>query len=98
MAGWHRDFTGNEAELKKDPAAALRDGFGHGTHVAGIIAGRFAPDLASPEIEPYTLIVDEHVIDEQNQQTLEPRELGEGAQLEAIAPRCKLVSLAGAGR
>ncbi len=34
----HRDFTG---DVPTDHAAALGDAFGHGTHVAGIIAGGF---------------------------------------------------------
>src|SRR5262245_60940321 len=36
VAELHRDFVDND----KNPAAALRDDLGHGTHVAGIIAGR----------------------------------------------------------
>jgi subtilisin family serine protease len=38
----HRDFTGPltaDGKVTNDPAAALNDYFGHGTHVAGIIAG-----------------------------------------------------------
>jgi serine protease AprX len=37
----HRDFTSNASP---DHATALQDAFGHGTHVAGIIAGGFDSD------------------------------------------------------
>jgi subtilisin family serine protease len=93
VAGWHCDFTGDEAECSKDPNRALSDEFGHGTHVAGIIAGRFPPSEGSTDADPCSLIIGEHQIDETNKEKLDTRELGEGAQLEAIAPRCKLVSL-----
>ena len=92
VAGWHCDFTGDEAEGSKDPTRTLSDEFGHGTHVAGIIAG-CCPDSSSTDTDPCSLIIGEHQIDETNEEKLDTRALGEGAQLEAIAPRCKLVSL-----
>ncbi|MGD9728963.1 MAG: S8 family serine peptidase, partial [Nitrospiraceae bacterium] len=36
---WHYDFTGGD----NPPKTALVDGFGHGTHVAGILAGGIPP-------------------------------------------------------
>jgi serine protease AprX len=92
VAGWHRDFTGNEAECNKDPTRALSDEFGHGTHVAGIIAGCFPRGDSSTDADLRSLIIAEHLIDENNEEKLDTRDL-EGPQMEAIAPACKLVSL-----
>ena len=47
VAHLHRDFTGllaADGKTSDDPAAALADPFGHGTHVAGIIAGAAPAD------------------------------------------------------
>ena len=95
---WHRDFTSDEAELNTNPDRALCDEFGHGTHVAGIIAGRFSPppverSADADPAEQYSLVVAQHAIDEKNKEQLDPRDLGKDPLLEAIAPACKLVSL-----
>ena len=41
VAGLHRDFTLDGEPGPESAASALVDGFGHGSHVAGIIAGAF---------------------------------------------------------
>jgi serine protease AprX len=90
----HRDFTGSSGPTKETRDAALTDRFGHGTHVAGIIAGGWTGT------SPDSFVVYEHVFvsdpehdDESKVTTTEPRALGTNAQLRGIAPFCKLVSL-----
>jgi serine protease AprX len=87
VAGLHRDFT-----LQGDPelGKALEDGFGHGTHVAGIIAGglpaRMPPGTSTRVVE--------RVVDPSgpSSQRLHDRKV-DLAQLAGMAPRCKLISL-----
>ncbi|MEN4478739.1 S8 family peptidase [Mycolicibacterium cosmeticum] len=85
----HRDFTAEGV----DPALALIDDDGHGTHVAGIIAGGLEKwdsatrrviatqkrfNVASPD-DAFPII--------------EPREVSDINRLAGMAPRAKLVSL-----
>lgn len=91
VATLHRDFT-----LPGKPArgAALEDGFGHGTHVAGIIAGGLTARIAAGAggVEPRVV---ERVVDP-NQPGLPRLHEREGVSpelLAGMAPECKLVSL-----
>jgi subtilisin family serine protease len=86
----HRDFT-----KPGDPqlGEALTDGFGHGTHVAGIIAGGLRADA------PYLRVV-EQVQDPSEQssssgerKTMSRDRAVDAALLAGIAPNTKLVSL-----
>jgi subtilisin family serine protease len=81
VADLHRDFT-QPGDLV-DPA--LVDEKGHGTHVAGIIAGGL-----SPEREPFVV---QHVADQRGKDTVEERRGVEVRRLTGVAPQCKIVSL-----
>ena len=90
VEGWHRDFTGkNPGKL----GAALVDQFGHGTHVAGIIAGEipFADngDYGNRDICAYQRVHSEDDQDE-NEIIAQPLEL---KAICGMAPLTGLVSL-----
>ena len=81
----HADFTGAPAVGEGVGAAepALQDGTGHGTHVAGIIAGLWP--AGSPPPQAYN-----RQRDEQGAITYAPVAV---PAISGIAPQCKLVSL-----
>ncbi len=88
VAELHRDFT-----CPGDPVeSALEDDFGHGTHVAGIIAGGYVAS-ADPDHPTGPPLVGQHVINQLRQETIEEREVKEPIRLAGVAPHCKLVSL-----
>jgi len=86
----HRDFT-----QPGDPVdSALRDEMGHGTHVAGVIAGGYLPpDPSADGKDPGPPVVAQHVIDELQHDSLEKRPVADPLRLSGVAPHCKLVSL-----
>jgi serine protease AprX len=91
----HRDFTLDDPQpISPEANTALTDGFGHGTHVAGIIAGGLDNSLEPGK----DFIVFENVFESDpsgsNRQTsLKPRAVASPAALRGVAPQCKLVSL-----
>jgi serine protease AprX len=88
VAGLHRDFTRpGEAEL----GDALVDRFGHGTHVAGIIAGGLPARMPRGS----ELRVVERVFDPANPDTprVQDRQVSRPEVLAGIARETKLVSL-----
>ncbi|GAC1310620.1 MAG: S8 family peptidase [Vulcanimicrobiaceae bacterium] len=74
----HRDFSGSAG-------GPLVDAFGHGTHVAGIIAGGLLVDEAAPPVWAMSRIRDE--LGNTLTHTMELRRIA------GMAPRCKIVSL-----
>jgi serine protease AprX len=90
VADLHRDFT---LPGKPERGASLQDGFGHGTHVAGIIAGGLTDRLANGR--GFSLRVVERVVDPNHPGVprLHEREVSPAALLAGMAPECKLVSL-----
>lgn len=87
----HRDFTLDDSQPKQNNSA-LTDGFGHGTHVAGIMAGGLDPDLKPGQ----DFIVYENVFesDSGGKKTTVPKQRYVKAEaLHGVAPQCKLVSL-----
>ncbi|MDQ0850488.1 subtilisin family serine protease [Arthrobacter sp. B3I9] len=74
----HRDFTGSGSPLK--------DALGHGTHVAGIIAGTLAADA----VPGNKIFAATRQRDENGEVTLSKLEL---EAISGMAPQCKLVSL-----
>ncbi|TFZ65432.1 peptidase S8/S53 subtilisin kexin sedolisin [Hymenobacter sp. UV11] len=78
----HVDFTGAAVGVG-DAAPALLDGTGHGTHVAGIIAGGWP--AAAPPLQAYNRQRDEQGAIDYTQVTAKT--------ISGIAPQCKLVSL-----
>jgi subtilisin family serine protease len=88
VADLHRDFT---LPGKATLGGALQDRFGHGTHVAGIIAGglpvRLA-DGASTRVVERVVNPDENAPPRLHDRNVTPHDL-----LAGMAPECKLVSL-----
>ncbi len=87
VAHLHKDFTQSyEPDDPNSVKNALRDGLGHGTHVAGVIAG------CMPE-KSRRFRVAMHISDEFGNETVEDRTVAEGHRLAGVAPQAKLVSL-----
>lgn len=81
ILGWHRDFTAEGA----DP---LNDEFGHGTHIAGIIAGEWVAKPGTPRDELPVAISRFRKADSKPEFERTPID-----HISGMAPECKLVSL-----
>ena len=101
VAELHRDFSGDGEPVKE---TALTDGFGHGTHVAGIIAGGLSENRkAGKDFQVYEKVSESDPDGAHKSERIEPRRISDSSQLRGVAPKCNLISLKvldndGAGR
>jgi serine protease AprX len=88
----HRDFTMDDSQpLPLRISSALVDDYGHGSHVAGIIAGSLVgPATATP---PPSFLVAQSVATPSDMDDVCVRTSVDPLRLSGVAPRCKLVSL-----
>ena len=108
VAELHRDFTiplDDETERFKTVATALQDPFGHGTHVAGIIAGGLPSGMSNRETKSrrkrtennsfrvFQRTLDYEEAGDRLAQRIGERQVTDSARLRGVAPLCKLVSL-----
>ena len=91
VAELHRDFTAADSGAAS-VASALTDPNGHGTHVAGILAGGLPlqppADLVHRVFEHEQVVLNGRV-----RRQVRQREVADAWRLAGVAPRCKLVSL-----
>ncbi|MGO8464884.1 S8 family peptidase [Rhizobium leguminosarum] len=88
---FHRDFTADNPDPAVASAAALIDNAGHGTHVAGIIAGRTSV-LDEPKTDTIRKICVKAEVRNEDGTKSTVKDTHEGV-ITGMAPHCKLLSL-----
>lgn len=95
VADLHRDFTRPGVDQRPTPkenvASALKDEYGHGTHVAGIISGHAPKGAGAVRTVAFERVF-KPTSDELHDVTLQERPC-EPDELRGVAPECRLVSL-----
>jgi serine protease AprX len=90
----HRVFPADGGAATAD--GALEDETGHGTHVAGIIAGTVDPWLTDPAFRGrrgIRVTANRYNVENPREPLRVPREVGDTSLLAGMAPRARLVSL-----
>jgi serine protease AprX len=87
----HRVFPPDGGPATGD--GALCDETGHGTHVAGIIAGAIDPWLAAATGRSVRVTANRYNVENPREPLRVPREVGDTSLLAGMAPRARLVSL-----
>lgn len=75
------------------PEGALVDESGHGTHVAGIIAGAIQPWLSDDPARTVRVVENRYNVENPREPLRVPREVSDLSLLAGMAPKTKLVSL-----
>ncbi|MGO7956116.1 S8 family peptidase [Rhizobium leguminosarum] len=88
---FHRDFTADNPDPDVASAAALIDNAGHGTHVAGIIAGRTSV-LDEPKTDAVKKICVKAEVRNEDGTKSTVKDTHDGV-ITGMAPHCKLLSL-----
>jgi hypothetical protein len=91
----HRDFMG-ELTTELSQEAALVDRVGHGTHVAGIIAGESVKAGGEPPRSGFTvpeIMISQKVRENENSIRKDVQEASDRTEVSGVAQRCKILSL-----
>ena len=98
VASLHRDFSGDGPPVGEGLAPennpALKDDFGHGTHVAGIIAGGLPDGLeAGKDFRICEKVFESDTSGQSKKETIGERVGVDAVRMRGVAPRCRLISL-----